>query len=191
MYISHKYKANGAHFEINAESGELCAWTAINPDRPDATISAEKCRPIADSIAKDYISLNDYKVRERLITDDGNFYAKYTYYKEIDGLPTSDSMIVSIDGNGCLSSVRILNLGSADYTQTKTINQDAAMTAVNAKLDNIYTELDSTITHDIRLTNVTVLDDGNIAIFYTVEVNNADTSSHSVINIMVIQSESK
>ena len=190
MYLAHKYKTDDAYFEINAETGELCAWSAIVTQRPAATVTQERCRPVADRIAAQFINVGEYHVRERFIENGDNYFCKYTYYKEIDGLPTSDSIIVSIDGNGKPASLRILSPGSVNQATARSIDQDAARAAVEQKLTSIYSRNDSNVFHHISLSSVTVLDNGDIALMFTVEneFTNQGSLKHSAVNILVIQS---
>lgn len=190
MYLVHKYKSNGAYFEIEAETGNLCAWSAILPDRPSSTITTEQCRPIADQIACQFLNLEDYQVRERIIDNDDNYFCKFTYYKEIDGLPTTDSIIITIDGNGKLASVNILKLHSANLAKSQKIDRSGAQKIVEEKLDTIYANCDNEVLHSITLSNITVLDNGDIALFYSVNNTfvNQGANTGRAVKIMVVQS---
>lgn len=167
-YVSHQYKGDGIYFEINATTGELSSISFIYEPAAKATLDKAACKKIADNIADDYIVLSDYTVDTSTGQISNNTLYTFTYYREVAGYKTSDSLTISIDGNGNVSSFGVRMLNAFDNVKKVVLNEDNAKAAIETKLNAIYQNVQTRKGYDVKDVTLVKLADGSCAFLYTV-----------------------
>lgn len=186
-FLTHRYDADGVYFEVNAQTGELCYIIfAYEPDEV-STLDETQCRQIADAIAGNYIVLSDYKTEVMTQSVYSNVIYGFTYYREIDGYRTSDSVTVAIDGNGKVSFFSMNMLGAFENVQTVAFDSEKGEGAVLSKMETVYAEVSAEKEYQIENVILVKLDDGGYGFLYTVDVRLAegDETTGSLVQLLV------
>ena len=186
-YLTHRYEGENVYFETNDVTGELTSISFIYEPSNDATLTEIDCKVIADSIADDYIVLNDYRIETTSFDIYENIVYSFTYYREINGYKTSDSLTVSIDGNGKIFSFGMNSLGAFEEVESVTYNSEKGQNAINSKLNDIYKGKSSRKGYTIDNTILVRLEDGNVALLYTVsnQFENDNVTHQSQVQLLV------
>lgn len=176
-YPAHRYEGQKVYFEINKITGELTNISFVYEPSKKATLTEADCRVIADGIADDYLVLNDYCVKTSSTDIYSNKIYRYTYYREIKGYKTSDSMTVSIDGNGNVFAFSVNSLGAFKDVESVSINSEKVQNAIDSKLNDIYKDKPSRKGYDIDNIILLKLEDGTVAFLYTINNRFEDGSN--------------
>lgn len=172
LYKSHRYVGLGVKFDIHADTGELTNISFLRGSADEATVDETYCRKVADSIADDYVELDDYKVKVDIAPiNKANYSYVYFYYREIGGFMTGDYFTIAVDGNGNLRSFGVTMLGSFADVKSVSVNKTRAKKAVKAKLDTIYTDDVTLEEYELDDGMIIKLEDGSCAVLYTVNVH--------------------
>lgn len=167
-YLSHRYKGQNVYFETNKATGELTSISFVYEPSKEATLTENDCKKIADGIADDYVVLKDYLVETSSFAIYENMVYSFTYYREINGYKTSDSLTVSIDGNGKIFSFGMNSLGAFKDIESVSYNSDKVQNAINSKLNDIYKDKSSRKEYNIDKSILVRLEDGSVALLYTI-----------------------
>lgn len=172
-YVSHLYSNGsfpGFYFWTNADTGEFSGIWFVYTRSPKPTISEEQCKSIADQYAKDYIDLNEYEVETTVDQRDQNYVCYFDYYRKVDGYKTSDSLSITIDGNGNLAYLKKHEINAFKNTTHVAIDESKAITALETKLTDIYADVtDPRNSYEIKRKELIKLDDGRLGIRYVVD----------------------
>ena len=187
LYTSHRYKGDKVYFEVNSITGELASITFVYEPSVTASMSQEQCKKIADSIADDYISIVEYRVDITEQSIESNYLYTFTYYREVSGYKTADSLTISIDGNGNISSFGKAMLGSFDEIESVSVDDKKAKNTIDAKLESIYRGNSKRKSHSVDNVVLIKLDDGTCAFLYTVDnqFEDAELSYGSRVQILM------
>ncbi len=175
-YFKHRYNGEKIFFNINADTGALTDIMFIDELADKSTLSESECKKIADDIAKQYISIDEYKSETYTQTIRENSLYRFTYYREISGYMTSDLLIVSVDGNGNISSFGMNMINSFKDVQSISLDTEKSNEAIDNKLKQIYADNSNRISYNVKNTCLTRLEDDSCAIVYTIS-NDFDISS--------------
>lgn len=139
------YKGDGFRFRIGANDKKFCGLVLEIPEAGACTFNKEHGRKMADAIADDYLSLDEYAVRET----DAEFLSGgiqkehvYTYSRIIGGHETSDGMSVAFNCNGELTNVCMFDLGSYKNVKSVDIDKEKVNAAIEKRLTQYYTDKD-------------------------------------------------
>lgn len=187
LYVSHRYKGDKVFFDVNGDTGELTLISFVYEPSETSSLSQEQCRTIADSIADDYIDINDYRVGTSSQPIYSNFVYTFTYYREISGYKTADRLTVSIDGNGNVSSFGKSMLGSFDGIEAVSVDDEKAKNTIDAKLESIYRGNTKRKSHSVKNVVLIMLDDSTYAFLYTIDnqFEDAELNYGSLVQILV------
>ncbi len=184
-YVSHKYRSDEASFAINASTNELTEIMFVGNSSYTSSLSAEECRQIAETLAKSYIDISEYRAEENI----GDFLYSVTYFREIDGYKTSDQLAISVNYGGEIFSFSRTNLGSfADISEIQYDNEKID-TAIHKKILEIYRDENKHIGYNINSVVLIRFDDGSIAFLF--EITNkffdGNTESSSPVCLLVAE----
>ncbi|MBR2914922.1 MAG: hypothetical protein IKC06_03865 [Clostridia bacterium] len=175
----HKYKTSDAWFELNSESGEIMSYTNLNLG--NGTLKQNECKDISDNIADDYVDISACDVT---ITEKDDRYT-FNYKISIAGVETSEYVRISVGKNGELKYFSKNMLGVFSESET-TINKrilelvsEQAIGVLEEKINSIYINFDSYV---IKSKIATELEDGSVAVVYTVDVNFSEETSNDTID---------
>lgn len=191
LYLSHCYTGENVSFEINASTGEL-RYIRFPVEIPtDEKYNEEQCRKIADTIADDYININDYKVIRSGRSDQNDLYA-FKYYKEINGFETSDTLTVSLNSNGEVWAFGKYMLGTFDDISEISFDNEKIKIVLESKINAIYQNISNHIGYEIESVTLIRLEDGTPAFLYTVEnkFSYSNYESVSLVCLLVAQQNS-
>lgn len=139
------YKGDGFRFRTGANDGKFCGLVLEFPETDACAFNKEHGREMADAIADDYLSLDEYEVREI----DAEFLSGhiqkehfYTYFRIVDGYETSDGMSVSFNCNGELTDVCMFDLGSYKNVKSVDVEKEKVNVAIEKRLTQYYTDKD-------------------------------------------------
>lgn len=166
LYVTHRYEGDNFFFEIEDKTGKLSYIDFSYKSTDKSPVSKEKCRQIADSIADDYIDLSDYKVRENTEPDD--YLSSFTYYREISGYETTDTLTVVVQGNGNISSFGRKMLGSFKDVKSVNIDKEKAKSVIEAKLKSIHQDKIDLNNYSIKSIILIRLDEDSVALYYVI-----------------------
>ncbi|MBE6551203.1 MAG: hypothetical protein E7665_03610 [Ruminococcaceae bacterium] len=169
LYVSHRYKGDKVFFEVNGTTGELTSITFVYEPSESSSLSQEQCRTIADSIVDDYIEIDEYCTTVISQPIYSNCLYTFTYYREISGYKSADSLTISIDGNGNVSSFGKSMLGSFDEIEAVSVDSKKAADTIDAKLESIYKSNSKRKSHSVDNVLLIKLEDGTCAFLYTVD----------------------
>ncbi len=170
-YISHRYKGANVFFELNGSTGELSYISFIYEPSEKSTLSETECRNVADQIAKQFIKLSEYKVETFAQSIYENSIFSFTYYREVNGYKTSDSLTVAVDGNGNVSSFGVNMLGAFENATCNLPDKKQATEMLETKMNDIYAKSITRKDYDIRDVVLVKLKDGRDAFLYTISNN--------------------
>ena len=165
QYVSHRYIGDKVFFEISDEDGTLSQISFVYEVSRTGKMSQEQCKEIADAIADDYISLSEYELD---VSVQDHSYT-FSYYREIGGFRTTDSLWVAVDKNGRISSFGKKMLGSFEDIESVSIDEKKAQDAIVAKLDTIYQGNTKRKGYEILDVILIKLEDDTCALLYTTE----------------------
>lgn len=175
----HKYKTSDAWFELNSESGEIMSYT--NLGLGNGALKQNECKDISDNIADDYVDISACDVT---ITEKDDRYT-FNYKISIAGVETSEYVRISVGKNGELKYFSKNMLGVFSESET-TINKrilelvsEQAIGVLEEKINSIYINFDSYV---IKSKIATELEDGSVAVVYTVDVNFSEETSNDTID---------
>ena len=123
------------------------------------------CRKIADDLAKNYISLSEYKV----ICHDRSQSYQYTYYREVSGYETSDQLYIAVKADGSISSFANLTVNSFAGITSVIIDEEKAADTLEEKMNALYSSTIGYNGFEIKDKQMVILHDGKIAILYSIE----------------------
>lgn len=187
LYVSHRYKGDKVFFEVNGTTGELTSITFVYEPSESSSLSQDQCRTIADSIVDDYINVDEYCITVNSQPIHSNCLYTFTYYREVSGYKTADSLTISIDGNGNISSFGKAMLGSFDEIESVSVDDKKAKNTIDAKLESIYRGNSKRKSHSVDNVVLIKLDDGTCAFLYTVDnqFEDAELSYGSRVQILM------
>lgn len=170
-YVSHRYTVQYDDgkviwFSINSATGELASIWFISKDLVIESATEAECRKIADELAKVYIPLSEYCVK----TDEQEQSYIYTYYREVNGYPTSDQVHIAVKKNGTIASFGTFMLGAFEGVKSISIDENKASEAVEKKMDTIYASTVGDKSFEIKDKQLVKLENEKIAVLYTVDV---------------------
>lgn len=175
----HKYKTSDAWFELNSESGEIMSYTNLGSG--NGTLKQNECKDISDNLADDYVDISACDVT---ITEKDDRYT-FNYKISIAGVETSEYVRISVGKNGELKYFSKNMLGVFSESET-TINErilelvsEQAIGVLEEKINSIYINFDSYV---IKSKIATELEDGSVAVVYTVDVNFSEETSNDTID---------
>ena len=183
LYVSHYYKSGNVQFSIDGKEGELVS-ISFAYDFARGGRTQEECRPIADAIADDYISLSEYKFDVTVVEHPLQY--TFTYYREISGYQTADRLSISIDGTGRIRSFRKGAIGSFEDIESVPIDEKKAEEAISAKLDAIYEEDTLYREYEVKSVVLIKLEDDTCALFYTVNIPLVNGIYHSDSGVYIL-----
>ena len=164
---SHKYFGGNCFFELDSQSGELTSFLLCEDLTPDFYIDEEEGREIADKFAEKYINLSQYKVTWSSDDRDIDCVYYFTYYREVGGLKTNDTLNVTLNGRGRVVYFSRGMIGSFGNTRAN-IDTEKAELALYEKLNSLYGKYaDKTFT--IKDKTLVKLRDGKQGLLYRVE----------------------
>lgn len=190
-YVSHRYKGANVFFEINGSTGELSYISFIYEPSEKSTLSETECRNIADQIIKQFIKLDEYKVDTFVQSIYENSIFSFTYYREVNGYKTSDSLTIAIDGNGNVSSFGVNMLGAFENATCISLDEKQVAEMLETKMNDIYAKSITRKDYDIREVVLVKLKDGRDAFLYTIS-NNFERENEqysSQIQLLITASE--
>ncbi len=167
-YVSHRYKGANAFFEINGSTGELSYIIFIYEPSEKSTLSETECRNVADQIAKQFIKFDEYKVDTFVQSIHENSLFSFTYYREVNGYKTSDSLTIAIDGNGNVSSFGVNMLGAFENATCISLDEKQVAEMLETKMNDIYAQSTTRKDYDVGKVVLVKLKDGRDAFLYTV-----------------------
>lgn len=187
LYVSHRYKGDKVFFEVNGTTGELSSIIFAYEPSELASLSQEQCRMIADSIADDYIDIDEYCVGVGSQPIYSNYRYAFTYYREISGYKTADSLTISIDGNGNVSYFGKNMLGSFEEIASVSVDDNQAKNTLDAKMKSIYSGNSKWKSYSVNHVVLIKLNDGTCAFLYTVdnEFEDGEFSCGSIVQILM------
>lgn len=187
LYVSHRYKGDKVFFEVNGTTGELTSITFVYEPSEASSLSQDQCRTIADSIVDEYIDVDEYCIAVTSQPIYSNCLYTFTYYREVSGYKTADSLTISIDGNGNVSSFGKAMLGSFDEIESVSVDNKKAKNTIDAKLESIYRGNSKRKSHSVDNVVLIKLDDGTCAFLYTVDnqFEDAELSYGSRVQILM------
>lgn len=191
LYLSHCFASENVSFEINASTGEL-RYIRLPVDIPtDVKYNEEQCRKIADTIADDYINLNDYKVVRSGRSDQNKLFS-FKYYKEINGFETSDTLTISVNSDGDVWAFGKYMLGTFNEISEISFDSEKINTVLESKIGTIYQNISNHIGYEIDSVTLMQLEDGSSAFLYTIEnkFSYGNYESGSIVYILVAQQNS-
>lgn len=141
---------NKATFYLRADNDELVyygliSWTSLVDKFREHPLSLEEARDIADELAEKHINITEYFVTESIKPvsfyegdDYVNYYFEYVRY--VDGLPTTDTVNITLGYNGGLIFAGWPNAGL--FSDKGNINIDISEIdrSVESKLEEVYGE---------------------------------------------------
>ena len=137
--VFYEYTGAGFEFSINARDQKFHSLRLSPPKEKVCTLDASHGREIADAIADDFISLEDYQVIESTPHAIYNTH-QYEYYREVNGIKTKDCIIIEIDCSGNLNSVVLWQLGAFENVKSVAIDEEKAKAAIEEKCREYYTD---------------------------------------------------
>lgn len=190
-FASHHYKVDTkdgtvVSFDTNAQTGALTRFSLYNKAKNEVTMDETDCRKIADGLAKEYISLKDYKVKTEGFYDNTAF--AYTYYREVSGYETTDSIRIFVDGDGTVTNCDVSMAGTFQDVKKIVIDEEKAITAIDAKIQEIYGHLDTMTGYTIRRTQWVKAPNGQYGRLYRIDVDFRDGSSSygAIVNLLLV-----
>ncbi|MBR6807845.1 MAG: hypothetical protein IKM46_05615 [Clostridia bacterium] len=194
LFTSHRYKCESENvfFEINGSTGELVDLIYARNIANESTVDEAYCREKADSIAKQYINLDEYKVeiasREEIRS---NYACAFHYYREIDGYKTYDCINISVDGNGNVVTFELGDIGSFSGISSVKHEKDTAVKEIETKLAKIYTEENKLKDYKVNSVLLLKTDDNKSGFLYTIntefEPKKSDTDDAYYLTGSLIQ----
>lgn len=138
------YKGDGFRFRIGANDKKFCGLVLELPEAGACTFNKEHGRKMADAIADDYLSLEEYTVREFDMESIPGVQKvhRYTYFRIVDGYETSDGMSVAFNCNGELTNVVMIDLGSCKNVKSVDVDKEKVNAAIEKRLTQYYTDKD-------------------------------------------------
>lgn len=187
LYKSHRYKSQNVYFEINANTNELVSYMRACEPQKEATLEEAECKQIADSIAEGYIDLNRYETEITVKPIYNNYIYIFEYYREINEIPTNDRLIISIDGNGNISSFDTSMLHSFDNVNSVKLDKDKMMSAIESKIGDIYQTSKNRKGYEIDSIRLVKLEDDATAFFCIInnEFFDENIQYNSMVSILV------
>lgn len=138
-YVFFDYKGDGFYFQIGAHDEKCYSFWLDHQEVEVCKFDISHGRKTADAIADDYISLNEYQVKQpELESDTGVHSHSYKYYREIDGIETSDYIIIGFDCNGDLRGFRFGQLGAFKNVKRVDIDEEKVKKAIEVKSKELY-----------------------------------------------------
>ena len=165
-YVIHKYSSDETSFEINASTNELTRIMFAGISLYTSSVSAAECKEIAETLAKSYIDISEYRAEENI----SDFLYSITYFREIDSYRTTDQLSISVTYNGEIFSFSRTNLGSFADVSEIDYDHEKIENAVHQKINEIYRDESSHIGYAIDSVKLIRLDDGSIA--FLIEITN-------------------
>jgi len=162
-----KYFGGNCFFELDSQSGELTSFLLAGDFAPEFYINEEEGREIADKFAEKYINLSEYKVACE--SNAGNIDCVYyfTYYREVDGMKTNDTLSITLNGRGRVVAFSRGMIGSFANTRAM-IDDKKAELVLHEQLSSAYERYaDKTFT--IKDKTLVKLPDGKQGLLYRVE----------------------
>lgn len=193
-YVSHSYMGNTedgnlVYFYVNAKTQELtCISLYRKTEQAGKAVDEAACRKVADELADDYISLKDYKVKEDSYKDYDFIRYTYTYYREVSGYETTDMIRIVVDGNGVVTSCDMSMVGNFKNVKKLSIDEEKAMSVIEAKLQDIYGHLGTMTGYTVRQKQWVKTADDQCGRLYTIDVSFRDGNdlSGTVIKLLIV-----
>ncbi|MBR4109368.1 MAG: hypothetical protein IKK41_03520 [Oscillospiraceae bacterium] len=189
-FVSHCYKAEmedgtSVDFRINSLTGEMTYISFYNMTEQGTLTEEAESRKIADTVAKNYISLKDYKVKVESFYDNTAF--AYTYYRAVSGYETTDHIRIFVK-NGVVSNCDVAMAGTFKKVKKLTIDEERATSAIKAKIQQIYGHLDTMTGYTIQKTEWVKAPDGQYGRLYRIDVDFREgTSSYgAIVDLLLI-----
>jgi hypothetical protein len=169
-YRMHEYHGTECWFYINCDTGELISYISWDDPQGASTVDKQYCRKLADSIADDYLDLDEYFVEEETtpLNDGKNYYYTRTYYKKFNGHASEDRFLIKINGNGQVRKIDTFALGSFSDVRSVSVNEKKAKDAIREKLEEIYAGTDVPVEDFVFKSDgrLIKLEDGSCAVYY-------------------------
>ena len=135
--VYHTYKGDGFSFSIGADDKKFQELTLHTEKQDTCTFNKLECRKVADAIADDYISLDEYTVSYVAYDE---HYHYFEYCREVSGFKTFDRMLVGFDCNGDLKQVVLYLLGAFENVKSVKISEQIAQKALEESSRKNYLE---------------------------------------------------
>ena len=162
-YPAHRYRGDGFSFAINAETGKLVWFEELGTT--DAVCDPQTCRDIADAFARQYISIDEYTVT---VTQKQSA-CKYEYCRQVNGIRTSDRMVVWVEGDGTVSAFRLYEPRAFDGV-TAVFDEEKAFQVLKDEIEKAYKGDSGEIIIEVNDRELVKLHDGRTAMIYDVSV---------------------
>ena len=140
--VLHYYEGDGFSFAISPHDGKCYSFTLDRPKADVCTFDAIRGREIADAFADNYISVDEY-VDEYKVTEGANpsrHRHEYTYYRNIDGIRTTDQLNVALNCDGSLVGFGCWQLGAFENVKSVAIDEEKVKAAIEERCREYYTD---------------------------------------------------
>ncbi len=169
-YIQHNYSGDIARFSINSKTGELVDYMLKRFKPGVFTATADDFKQTAENIASKYIKTEDFKLEIESVDDNGNSYHKFKYYKEVNGIITSEYFKIGFYSTGELYFVETSLTGLFDNMSFE-LDYDKAEKVLEERLHSLYDASREITDWEIKTKRVVGFDKNMYGIFYSVYVD--------------------
>lgn len=131
----------------------------------------QQCVTVAQEFISSYIDVEKYEVSAVQNTDRDSY--DITFTKLLNGLPTTEYAVVTVNNDGTLYSYASFMLGRLPDSTHHVFYLDSAIASVYGKLDSIYEPVKvsyTSISYGTPEFRYTVLDNGELAVYCVVDV---------------------
>lgn len=133
--VYYTYKGDGFSFSIGADDKKFQKLTLHSEKHDTCTFNKTECRKVADAIADDYISLDEYTVSYVAYSEHHHYF---DYMREVSGYKTFDRMLIGFDCNGDLIEVDLWLLGAFKNVKSVDISEQIVQQAIEEDIRKTY-----------------------------------------------------
>lgn len=171
--LRHQYKNEEAKFTINAETGKLKSIDFYREYELSSTVDIEYCQKLAESVISQYINIDDYELEIEETPYYSNYLALFRYTKIVSGYLTSDYAMISIDGNGNISSFGLGEIDAFSVKDKINVDRNVIEDAVKTKVALICGD-DNEFSYEINYINLFITPEKEYAFVCDVSITIPD-----------------